>query len=370
MMLSLVSAVRFFSLALIPLPSPEYDIIVGSVQHTLGSLGKVMNLVMGFFSLESFIIRGVFIVQEDSGNMFYMAVYMTNTLVNDPNSGRTKKFLQTKFFEGKKTLIKLLSLVVSWHLMTCFIRISDEVSDQVSNQHPLQRSLFWILWTFFNIGISFVAVVDYISVPMLRSINGGSQATRQITLLEEATTLVFGKAHSSWQTEELVQTQYHSFIEKYCELKSYMSASTKVYGMFVFPHNFCSTFINGSLIFGVIHVSNNWFLLPIIASLAYLCVNQIWIIMTKTAKVTETSLKIYRVLCSLPNRRSNTYLTLKQRRVMQEITKCLGGDRAPIAVKGVEGRIYNSEAVFENISSTISLVIQFLELTRDIRTQE
>ena len=53
---------------------------------------------------------------------------------------------------------------------------------------------------------------------------------------------------------------------------------------------------------------------------------------------------------------------MKQKRELLELTKSMGSDRCPIAIRGAEGKIYDQDAIYENLSSTLLMVLQFLEL--------
>ena len=68
------------------------------------------------------------------------------------------------------------------------------------------------------------------------------------------------------------------------------------------------------------------------------------------------------MLCCFPHRVSHSFLTMKQKRELLELTKSMGSDRCPIAIRGAEGKIYDQDAIYENLSSTLLMVLQFLEL--------
>ena len=349
--LSLISTLRFFALAVRNIPE-DMALTVGSVQGHLNPIGRVMYLVLAFVSLESFWIRCVFIRTENNNQLWYLSTFLCHTLEEDPNAYRTKKFLQNKFYSGKVMTTKFLSLVILYHFLTTLSRLMIESS---------AISIFlWILWTTLNLLISTIAVIDYTNVCMLRYVTGGGQATRLITLFEEVINLV--KCQDRRETKKL----FTSVITKYTELKTYMTCSSRVAGKFVFPHNLCSTFINGSLIFCLVNTQENYIILSVVAMITHVCMKQTMNIMTGPAKVTLVSRKIHRILCCLPNRLSHQFLTTKQKKDLLEITKSLGNDRCPIAIRGAEGKIYDSDAVYENLSSTLLMVLQFLELMRGI----
>ena len=345
--LSVVSCIRFFTLILI---EEEYAIYFGSVQNFLGNPGKVMYVTLGFLSLESFWIRTVFIVKENGINMAYLSTYMCPTLQVDPNSERSKKELQGKFFTGKVSIVIFLVLMLSWQVLTTITRISLEGS--------FIRSVVWLLWSVFNVFVSLIAMVDFIDVPLFWSIAIGTQMTRQETLLDETRRL---RDCKNAFTARMI---YLSIESKYEDLKIYMTRSNMVSGMFVFPLNLCSTFINGSLIYAAINLDQYPALMIITYCLAFMCVGQTMAIMVGSAVVMTITRQIHVVLCSIPHRLSHSYLTRNHRWNLDAMTKCLGGHRPPIVIWGMEGEVYNSQVLYENLASTILFVLQFMELAK------
>ena len=345
----LISTFRFFALAVRDIPE-DMALMVGSVQGHLTPIGRVMYLVLAFVSLESFWIRCVCIWMENKNQLWYLSSFLCHTLDGDPNADRTKKFLQNKFYYGEVMTTKFVSLVILYHFLTTISRLMIESS--------VISMFLWILWTTLNLLISTIAVLDYTNVCLLRYVVGGGQATRLITLFEEVINLV--KCQDRRETKKL----FTSVITKYTELKSYMTSSSRMAGKFVFPHNLCSTFVNGSLIFCLVNTKENYIILSVVAMITHVCVKQTMNIMTGAAKVTLVSRKIHRILSCLPNRPSHQFLTIKQKKDLLEVTKSIGNHRCPIAIRGAEGKIYDSDAVYENLSSTLLMVLQFLDLMR------
>ena len=347
-LLMIISALRFSLLV-----SQEFDedqeILVGSVQGFLGFSGKVMYLVLLFMSLESALIRFILLVQENNCSLSFLSLHVYGNLDQHPNLARTKKLLQMKFFATRKVLIQLLLAITAWHVITTAMRVWNEDS--------WPRIVVWIAWSVFNYVLSLNAVLDYIDMPLVRSISGTIQVTRLLAVEEESQKLL--------KSTDLHTTQLHlrSLVRQYNEIQTLMNYSRKLGGLFMFPHNVCSTVINGALVFGLIHLKHEPILLTIMGCIAYLTMNQVWSIMTGSAKMTRFSQRLHETLAVLPHHACYSFLSRNDKRVVQQIVKCLGSSRPPIALRGAEGKIYNSMAVFENISSTLLMVIQFRQLT-------
>ena len=348
--LSLISCVRFFVLSLYGTKSDDQELFIGSVQSYMGVSAKVMYLTMGFLSLESFTIRAVFVYMENRMKMSYLSIYFCPSLGLESDPTATRKGLQKAFFTGKVTMMMFLILMGSWHIITTVIRLQSETSEF--------RSMIWIVWTALNFTISVIAMIDFINVPTFWAIAVATQKRRQEVILEIASSLVMTRSASD------AKRLFELFKERNEQLSNYMSQFNLVSGMFVFPINICSTFINGSLIFGTIHAEEKGSIFVITALLAFLCVNQSMAIMVGSATMMTTTRKIYRVLCNIPSHVSHTFLSWKQKQSLDQLTKSIGGRRSPLAIWGREGEVYDSRALYENLLSTFLLVIQFLELTR------
>ena len=347
-LLMIISAFRF-SLLMSQQFNEGQEILVGSVQGFLGFSGKAMYLVWVFMSLESGLVRLAMIVKENSCSFSYLSLQICGTLDNDPNFARTKKLLQMKFFAMKKVLLKLLLAITSWHVITTVMRVRNEDS--------WTRIVVWIAWSIFNYVLSLNAVIDYVELPLLRSMSGMTQVTRLLAVEEESQKLL--------KSTDLQTTQLHfrTLITQYNDVQTLMNHSRKSAGLFMFPRNVCSTVINGALVFGLIHLKDESLLLIIMGSITYITMNQVWVVMTGSAKMTQFSHRLYETLAILPHHACYSFLSRNDKRIVQQIVKCLGSSRPPIALTGAEGKIYNSMAVFENITSTILMVIQFRQLT-------
>ena len=348
--LSLISCIRFFVLSLCGTKSDDQELFIGSVQNYMGVSAKVMYLTIGFLSLESLTIRAVFVYMENRLKMSYISIYFCPSLELESDPTAIRKRLQKTFFTGKVTMIMFLILMGSWHILTTITRVQSETSKF--------RSIIWILWTTFNFTISVIAMIDFINVPMFWALFVATQKRRQEIILQTTSSLVMIRSASD------AKQLFELFKERNEQLSKCMSQFNLVSRMFVFPINICSMFINGSLIFGAIYAEEKESIFIITVLLAVLCVNQSMAIMVGSATMMTTTRRIYRVLCNIPSHVSHTFLSLKQKQSLDQLTKSIGGYRSPLAIWGLEGEVYDSRALYENLSSTFLLVIQFLELTR------